>query len=225
MGIRFSPIKANLAPVHQGQGLGLVQEADLITAIEDLKAAGFFHPFRRIVTYGGSMGGYAALAFADLIGATYVFSLNPQSTLDKQKVPWETRFRQGSHEDWSGRYAEASDGIRCVKQAYIAVDMRDALDRRHVDRIRGRAVEILNMPFVGHFIPRHLQQTGLLQSTLFAIMREEFDIDDFRKKARGRRNLAAYYDRLLSRDRVARSERFRMIVNRHKDQNLAPQRK
>jgi len=201
------------------------RKADLITAIKELKAAGFFRPFRRIVTYGGSMGGFAALAFADLIGATYVFSLNPQSTLDPQKVPWETRFRRGQREDWSGHYTEAADGIHSVKQVYIAVDMRDALDRRHVDRIRGRAVEILNMPFVGHFMPRHLKQTGLLQSTLVGIMREEFDLDGFRKKARGRRKLAAYYDGLLSRDRVARSERFRTIVNHHKDHNLTPERK
>lgn len=189
---------------------------DLLTAFAELKAGGFFQAFETVVTYGGSMGGYAALAFADVVGAKFVFSLNPQSTLDKTKVPWETRFHQGWHQDWSSAYAEAYQGIENVEKAYIAVDMREELDRKHVDRITGSNVQILNMPYVGHMMPLHFQQAGILRSTLSQIMDGNLNLSDYRSKARARRNLSAYYSTLLSRPRVQGSEKFRNIVEDHK---------
>ena len=91
----------------------------------------------------------------------------------------------------------------------------------HVDRIPGNNVEILNMPYVGHMMPLHFQQAGILRSTLDQVMNEQFDLRDYRSKARARRKLKAYYETLLARKRVQGSEKFRSIVETHKDRRIS----
>lgn len=49
-------------------------------------------PYKRIVTYGSSMGGYAAINFAHLIGATDVIAFSPQFTIDPNRAPNEKRY-------------------------------------------------------------------------------------------------------------------------------------
>ncbi len=191
------------------------RKPDLISGLSYLRDAGFFDRFERIVTYGGSMGGYASLAFADYVGATSVFSLNPQSTLDKSKVPWETRFESGWVQDWSGPFSEAADGITSVREVYIAVDMRDLLDRQHVDRIQGNNVKILNVPYVGHFLPKHLRSMNMLDWSFSSILACDFDMNEFRRRVRKRRELRAYYDNLMGKERVRNSDKFARIVNRY----------
>lgn len=53
------------------------------------KAAG---PYKRVITYGSSMGGYAAINFAQLVGATDVIAISPQYTIDPARALRETRY-------------------------------------------------------------------------------------------------------------------------------------
>ena len=188
---------------------------DLGKALADLKQAGFFSAFDRVMTYGGSMGGYGALAYADSVGAHVAFALNPQSTLDSARVPWETRFPEGRAQDWSGAFSEAREGLNNVGVAYVATDMMHAMDAKHVERLQRDNLCVLNVPFVGHFMPAHLRNMGLLQETFFHILQDRFDIDHFRKRARARRTLPAYFEQLLARPRIKESEYLRRIVTQN----------
>jgi len=68
-----------------------------------MNKSGFFHGFEQVMTYGGSMGGYGALAYADAVNAGVVLSINPQATLSERLAPWETRFSQGKNSSGKGR--------------------------------------------------------------------------------------------------------------------------
>ena len=48
----------------------------------------------RVMTYGSSMGGYAALRFARALRADAILALSPQYSIDPAVVPWEDRWRQ-----------------------------------------------------------------------------------------------------------------------------------
>ncbi len=48
------------------------------------------HPV--VVTYGISMGAYAALAFSKTLNATRVVAIAPQVSIDRRRCPWEERW-------------------------------------------------------------------------------------------------------------------------------------
>ena len=66
--------------------------------------------FRRILTYGCSMGAYAAIKHAAVLGATEVLALGPQWSID----PAECAFDCGYHGFFTPRMAGM--GIRGVKK-------------------------------------------------------------------------------------------------------------
>ncbi|MDJ0390416.1 tetratricopeptide repeat protein [Roseomonas sp. E05] len=48
--------------------------------------------FRRVVAYGFSMGGYAALKYSRAFAADYVIAFSPQWSIDPAIAPWETSY-------------------------------------------------------------------------------------------------------------------------------------
>jgi hypothetical protein len=48
--------------------------------------------YGRVVAYGSSMGGYAAIRFGAMVGATTAVALSPQYSIDPRSVPFETRW-------------------------------------------------------------------------------------------------------------------------------------
>lgn len=63
---------------------------DLCATVETLRRV---DGVRRIVTLGASMGGYSALAAAGLFGVDAALAISPQYSVNKDEVPWETRWR------------------------------------------------------------------------------------------------------------------------------------
>ncbi|WP_093994407.1 hypothetical protein [Flavimaricola marinus] len=125
-----------------------------------------FSGFDRVVLMGGSMGGYGALAFARAMRATEVLSLNPQTTLARDLVPWETRFALGRAEDWTGRYRDAAETTQ--GDVYVIADRYEKNDFMQVDRLRGH--HFANFPFVGHKVPAWLQQLDALKPVSLAVL-------------------------------------------------------
>ncbi|MDA3856875.1 MAG: hypothetical protein PF480_01200, partial [Roseovarius sp.] len=80
-----------------------------------LAETGFFGSYDSVMTYGGSMGGYAALAYADAFHAETVLSMNPQVTLSSALAPWETRFPQGQAQEWESFPQNAAQGCYRAK--------------------------------------------------------------------------------------------------------------
>ncbi|HEX5224860.1 MAG TPA: hypothetical protein VFW29_07005, partial [Solirubrobacteraceae bacterium] len=66
--------------------------ADLMSVHELLAKTVAQHRVKRLVTAGGSAGGYAALVFGTLLGADTVLCFSPQTTLDMSELA-----RMGDH--------------------------------------------------------------------------------------------------------------------------------
>jgi hypothetical protein len=155
-----------------------------------------FSGFDRVVLIGGSMGGYGALDFAEVMQATQVLSMNPQSTLAKDLVPWETRFPLGDKEDWSGAYRDAA--LTGRGEVHVIADRYDLKDYAHVQRLKN--IHFSNFPFVGHMVPVWLTQLQCLHPIVGAVI--DAQPPDAVKKivsqsVRDRRKLARWWGCML----------------------------
>lgn len=144
----------------------------------------------RLLAYGSSMGGYAAVRFAGAIGAQAVLALSPQYAVDPRLAPFETRWVQDRRRI---RYLRAIDArIAHAAQTYVAYDPRLAVDRCHVDAIASEIpVERLALPHAGHPAGAFLAETGLLRPLVLDILAGRIDLAPFRAEARARRTRSA----------------------------------
>ncbi|MDF1716024.1 MAG: hypothetical protein P1U75_05030 [Antarcticimicrobium sp.] len=168
-----------------------------------LADAGVFQGYDSVMAYGGSMGGYAALAYADAFRADRVLAMNPQATLSSVLVPWETRFPQGRAQEWDSFPQSAAQGCRTPARVVVAFDRRCAEDAAHVDLLDIPGRIDLNIPFVGHGIPYHLRKMGLLERLFEDVAEGRFDIAEWRRLVRARRDLDDYKARIAARGPLA----------------------
>jgi hypothetical protein len=159
----------------------------------------FLDQFDRVIAYGGSMGGFGALAYGDAMGADTIISINPQSTLDPSKAPWEDRYPVARTLDFSADFADAVGKYGTVRQVLIFSDRHYDYDERHTERLRAPNVTVINTPFVEHHVPEHLQRIRALGYIVTSVHDDTFDPQVFYSKMRGRRTLRRYADVMLSK--------------------------
>ena len=151
----------------------------------------------RVMTYGSSMGGYAAIRFADAAGAHAVLAISPQYSINPAKVPSETRWLQ---EACRIAWLPEIDGpIRCGCTPVIVFDPTGD-DRRHVEMIAAEtAVEPLDLLHSGHPSATYLSELGLLGPLVLKMLSGTLNLADFRAEARSRRRQCpAYLSRLAA---------------------------
>ncbi|MFH5776903.1 hypothetical protein ACHFJ0_21870 [Paracoccus sp. NGMCC 1.201697] len=190
------------------------QKPDLPRTFRKLKRNGFFSPYSKILTYGASMGGFGALAYANLVGATSVLSLNPQSTMDRRKLPHETRFSLSQRQSWEGEFSDAAGRSSKAKSVYIFADMAFKPDRDQVERVIDKNTCVFNVPHLGHGIAHFLQRMGILSTIVTQVIDEDVDRNGIREALRSRRSFPAYYNNLLSTPRVQSSEILTNIIKK-----------
>ena len=185
------------------------RDRHLIDALEALRDRGFFAAFDRVVLTGGSMGGFAAAAFAPLVPNPIVLSFSPQSTLHPRTVPWEWRFAKGKAQDWSLPYGDAAKGLAGVRHCYVIYDALDRPDRRHALRFgQGPAITHLNLPGGGHGVSRLLTQMDLLKQVTQGMIDLSLDKTAFQQLARHRKGTLQYH-RVMASHAIAR-KRFHL---------------
>ena len=170
--------------------------ASLHHVLEQLGASGFFAQHERVIFYGGSMGGFAAMTFAPLAPGCTVLAHNPQSTLIPVKTPWETRFNVGRKHDWQGKFNDAANGVRAAQTVYVTYDPYCMEDRLHVDRLPLDNLVKLPVPYVGHQMPVWLQKMGVLGDVFDLICSKQLSVPRFRALVRARLILPNYFDRI-----------------------------
>lgn len=149
----------------------------------------------RVMTYGSSMGGYAAIRFADAVGADAVLALSPQYSIDPLKVPFETRWRQEAERiEWR---PEIDGAINCACAPIIVFDPL-GVDGRHVDLIAAEtAVQRFPLRYSGHPSTTFLSELGLLEPLALQALSGELDVEAFRAEAlRQKAQCPAYLSRL-----------------------------
>jgi hypothetical protein len=139
--------------------------------------------YPRVLSYGSSMGGYAAIRFADLVGANRVLAMSPQYSIDPQKVPWEKRWSENSRIiDFS-----REKRLHCSSVPVIIYDQFDD-DAKHVDLISSEiTVERKAVPFIGHPAGTFLNEAGVIRRIPLAMLSDDLSVDDLLQEAKNKR--------------------------------------
>jgi len=168
------------------------REPNLIAALVAMRDQGVFQGYANVILSGTSMGGFAALAFSSLCPGARVLSFSPQSTLDEEIVPWETRFGMGRMRNWRLPFSDAAFEIEDAEQVVVISDPYFELDQRHVDRLMTPNVIKLKAWFSGHFSPVFLHRADLLKPVMTKMIRGTLTEDAFYQLYRNRRKLPWY---------------------------------
>lgn len=148
--------------------------------------------FRHRYGYGMSMGGFAALTFADLLRLDRVVAMAPQSTYRKVGNRRETRFRDHDQFDHSHPYGDAVDGCRNLPEAWLFFDRFERFDTWHAHRFVGPQFHYVHTPFSAHGVPPMLRDCDALRLLPELLLYGTFDAHDFYQRLRHRRSLTQY---------------------------------
>ncbi|MGU3496423.1 tetratricopeptide repeat protein [Xanthobacteraceae bacterium A53D] len=140
-------------------------------------------PGRPLITYGSSMGGYAAFRFSGLLQAGRVICVSPQYSIDPALIPWERRWRI-----YSARIRPLWDTLEPNRKAEAFVFHDPRIDGRHARAI-GRAMPVLpvRLPFSDHPCFPMLQELKLLTPAILAIAAGHFHPAALEREAHARR--------------------------------------
>lgn len=186
---------------------------ELREAFGIMRGKGLFNGFKKIVTYGGSMGGYGALAYAGLCGATHCLALNPQTWLGPSVRTWENRFHVADEQSWVEGDLDVNEGIASVCNLVTACDPWEKRDAHHIEMISHPRHTKLHIPFVGHRTPKHLQDMKQLAWLFDIVVDDRLDLGEFYNRMRGRRMLQAWQNNIS--ERINGSSWRQNVLSRH----------
>lgn len=112
-----------------------------------------FH--KQVITYGASMGAYAAIKYADALDALFAIAFSPQYSIAPSDVPAGlNRFIEFYREEL--HFDMRISGMDCSRPAYIFFDPRDATDLYHADLITRTCSDVVQIqtPFLSHEVVR-----------------------------------------------------------------------
>ncbi len=169
------------------------QHPDIAGVLEAIRAAttGF-----DLIGYGGSMGAYGAINFADALGLRTTVAVCPQYSIDSALAPYETRWRAEA-----ARIA-ATCGFGYDRIAQVRPPQTGWLiyDPGSVDLLHARAIQASHLfaeipiRFARHQEMRVLQQAGMFTPMLLDMLAGRFDPVAFRRAYRSaRRQSAAFW--------------------------------
>jgi tetratricopeptide (TPR) repeat protein len=139
------------------------------------------------------MGGYAAVRFADAVGASHVLAISPQYSLDPKKTPFETRWQQDA------RRINWGDGhIRSSAKTVIVYDPMMHSDRRHLDLIKSDIpVSEIAIHFAGHGTLPILNEINELRSLLSQLL-TGIDVDAANVRIKEKKKTSPSYLAILA---------------------------
>ncbi|WP_371345478.1 alpha/beta hydrolase [Ancylobacter sp. IITR112] len=148
----------------------------------------------RLVLYGSSMGGYAALRFSGWLGADSVIALSPQASVDPRRASWEKRWApETTALIWDRLPPRRQAGV------YVVYDPFN-MDRRHVALLRREVALVpLHSHFSDHHVTEYVLESGLLEPLILGVAQGEFDAGAWQAELWRRRAAISYYRTLRAR--------------------------
>lgn len=158
--------RLGVAAVHvQGAANDWFLHAEIPALLAAIRAFREAQGYARLVTYGFSMGAYAAVNLAPALGSTEALALMPQATLDARKAPLERHWRRAARglpleQD---RLGERDGTTTCV----VLFDPGYARDLAHL-RLLERSRRVVRVPlrFLRHAAP----PPAVMQAALRAVL-------------------------------------------------------
>ena len=169
---------------------------DFDAALERIRAVA--RRYDRVLTYGSSMGGYAAIRFAETLGADVAVAISPQYSVSKRIAPFEIRWRHLTPDN-SPVHEEPEHGSAKVAPI-VFYDPQD-LDARHFRLIAAHYPLTVGiaMPHAGHPAGGMLAETHMLSRAILDIVNGSFDPRALAQELRARRGQSGHYLLTLAR--------------------------
>ena len=191
-------------PYFEGRGIDAVhvlsrdnrwyQHVDLDEALHAAAAA--IGDYARVIAYGSSMGGFAALRYGRTCGATVGLALSPQYHVDPELTPFDRRWA----EDVARIAFRADNHLPALPFQYVAYDPLDREDRRHFELLAARSRTIgLPVPHGGHPVGSYLAETDMLRALLEGVEEATLDPHAFARELRHRRRRSGQYFFVLAK--------------------------
>ena len=146
--------------------------------------------YGRVIAYGSSMGGFAAIRFGAEAGAGAAIAISPQFSIDPDEVDFEPRWaKSASHIRFLGWRRDAPR----VGRVYVFYDPFD-LDGQHVSRIAAHyPTTRIRLPYAGHPAGGYFNETGFLPAAIESIASDSLDAPAFERAARAIRHRSGQY--------------------------------
>lgn len=164
---------------------------------EDLPAAlaaarKFVTPWREIVTYGSSMGGYAAFRYAAALGTTRAIAVCPQFSIQRTLMPEENRWGDDLR-NITFRYEDRCEAAPACR--YLAFfDPMYHLDAVQIAAFRRHLpISDLRLPYSGHPPLELLKAYGIISQTVLDLFAGRYDGHAVRAEHRAKRRTTPYY--------------------------------
>jgi hypothetical protein len=152
--------------------------------------------YARVVTYGSSMGAYAALRFAGVAGAHCALAMSPQFSIDPAVAPFEYRWESAAIRFQS--VWETVLPFPALDEAYVIYDPCN-LDMKHVELLAAScAFTHVRLPNAGHPVVGYLNDLGLLQKVVLAVCDGQFHPTQLVAEARRRRRESQQFFTVLA---------------------------
>jgi len=183
-------IKYGVSAIHvMGAGDDWYQYPEMIEAMAAVR--GVTDGADVVMTYGSSMGGYAAIRFAEAARATATLALSPQHNIDPSRPPFDSRWRESANRiRWLPQFSGPLQPSG--RPPVIAYDSRSP-DAAQIAAISAEiAITPIPLPYGGHPISTRLEETGLLKPLFFAVLEDRLDVRAICAEARRRRNAPVY---------------------------------
>jgi len=162
----------------------------MFTEIEDLIA-----PFKTRIGYGGSMGGYAAIKYSNLLDLKRVVALVPQYSINPDDVE-DPRYNMFFHAELNANMQIQPQDVSAEREYIVVYDPYCPEDRAQYVKLEQVLphMHTLNLPFTGHDAIAVLASSELLHDFLL----HDFDATYFYKKIRQvKKNSKFYYRKVI----------------------------
>ena len=187
----------------------------------DLAAAIAPLGYEEVLTYGSSMGGYAAAYFAGAVGAVRAVLFSPQFSIHPDVSPWDLRWK----DYWSLPFSHAP--IARAEDAdtrYVILYDPWTPDGRHAELISAAVGEAnvthVRVPFSGHETVATLREAGVLSKLVLAYLRDPSQAPAYvsalrrGRKATWSQAYHLYFRALSQRRRVANRDLAAEVLRR-----------
>jgi hypothetical protein len=127
------------------------------------------------IAYGGSMGGYAAIKYSRLFGATHVIALCPQWSIDMAECDsFDPTWQKYFHEGMRGMGIRAAD---VQGHVFLFLDNLDPLEMFHCRKIIEAypTAHFINVPMVSHHVTSVFAGTANLVALINACLTVNLD--------------------------------------------------
>ena len=124
----------------------------------------------KVIVFGNSMGGYAAILFGILINADIVHAFSPHTFINSAKYVRSKKEIRHMHNNFSTKYFDLKDAINSnnnLGEFNLYYDSNDKLDKKHAMHLKGsQNFALHSFTGGGHLLIKALKKSGELQNII-----------------------------------------------------------